>query len=593
MFIVKDRDVNHETMEYICSLGFNGIVAQVAAARLADVDKETIRQILIPDLKYIPDPKGLKDITKAAQRLKEAIENKERIGVLTDYDVDGITSHSVIRLCLIDVLGVDKDLITPIIGNRAQTGYGISNSLVDRILAHEKKPRVIISADCGSSDGPRVERLYRSGIDVIITDHHLVPAEGPPEKAYAVVNPSQPACTYSDPTIAGCMVAWLTMGEVVKAMGADHDKYLALLDYVSLGTVADCVSIGKSPANRAVVKAGLNYINKFERPCWRAYRDLVLKDKNAIFNSGSLGFQLGPRINARSRMDDPLDALLMLVAVDDERATNKLSILDADNERRKKVEQTMTNKAKIFADRVEDSLGEKASGITVWLPDGHSGVQGIVASRLVQAKGKPTVVLTPAGEGTITGSARSIPGLNIRDVLQNMADRHPDMFVKFGGHHGAAGMTIHEDSLKTFITEFAETVYDFTDGRQLVPEFMTDGQLGVEEMTIEMVDALDVLQPYGRDMESPKFRGEFIIQDIKRIGHDELHLKARAVPVTEPDGMPIDIIQFNAPKGNVEEGQVANLIYNLGKNTYRGKTTVQLMVDALTVVIPHAEHIGG
>ena len=273
--------------------------------------------------------------------------------------------------------------------------------LVERTLALKPFPTLVITADCGSSDEPRIARLKAAGIDVVVSDHHALPLEGPPVSAYACVNPTRDDCTYPDKTIAGCMVAWLLMslarGVLVEwgALPEATPKLSPWLSYVALGTVADCVSLGGSPANRAVVSYGLTLINRMDAACWRAMAARLGAD-SVPFNAETLAFQMGPRINARSRLDDPYAALHFMLAESDAVANRQLEVLDQDNQSRKAIEADMAEEARALA---ASALLADEPAVVVFLEDGHPGVQGIVASRLVQSERAPCAG-ADAGGGT-------------------------------------------------------------------------------------------------------------------------------------------------------------------------------------------------
>ncbi|MGO1345091.1 single-stranded-DNA-specific exonuclease RecJ, partial [Chromohalobacter japonicus] len=431
------------------SAGLSELQARILAGRLHEYTDD-IASLIDPSLRYLAHPERLQDARRAAERIALAVTEGEHIGILTDYDVDGITSHVVILRTLNELFGVPMHKLHSLIGHRIFDGYGISLPLVERTLALSPRPSLVITADCGSSDEPRIARLREAGLDVVVTDHHALPTAGPPASAYATVNPTRSDCDYPDPTIAGCMVAWLTMSltrSVLIEQGVaapSTPKLSPWLSYVALGTVADCVSLGASPANRAVVSHGLTLINRMGAACWWVMAER-LGDDSIPFDAETLAFQMGPRINARSRLDDPYAALHFMLATDDASARRHLEVLDTDNQSRKAIEADMVESARALA---LDALAEGASAIVVFLEDGHAGVQGIVASRLVQAFGRPTLVLTPAAApGMLTGSGRSIEGLHLRDALQRAHELAPEALPRFGGHRGAAGIGVPRERL--------------------------------------------------------------------------------------------------------------------------------------------------
>ena len=259
----ESRPIEASVFAEARSRGLDPVIARIVAGRISD--ETPLDVVLDPQLQHIAPPSELTDITKAADRLQTAIRDGERIGVLTDYDADGLTSHAVITESL-QRFGVSPENISHWIGHRLEDGYGISETLVDRLLESLPVPQVLISAECGSSDEVQIVRLKDAGVDVIVTDHHRVSDRGPPASAWAVVNPNRADCRYPDKAIAGCMVSWLVMSFLRQrlidqgVLVPTTPKLGDLLDYVALGTVADCVSLGSSETNRAVVKAGLSLI---------------------------------------------------------------------------------------------------------------------------------------------------------------------------------------------------------------------------------------------------------------------------------------------------------------------------------------------
>ena len=251
----ESRSIDASVFAEARSRGFDPVIARIVAGRITS--DTPLEAVLAPRLQHIAPPSLLTDIHQAANRLQQAILQNERIGVLTDYDADGLTSHAVITESLLR-FGVSRQKLTHWIGHRLEDGYGISEALVDRLLDSIPLPELLISADCGSSDEAQIARLQVAGIDVIVTDHHQVSDHGPPSSAYAVVNPNRTDCHYPDKAIAGCMVSWLVMSHVRQglidrqAIAADTPKLGDLLDYVALGTIADCVSLGSSETNRAI-----------------------------------------------------------------------------------------------------------------------------------------------------------------------------------------------------------------------------------------------------------------------------------------------------------------------------------------------------
>ena len=561
--------------------GLSELQARVLAGRLADYAGE---QALLtqPSLRYLEHPERLADSRRAAERIATAVTEGEHIGILTDYDVDGITSHVVIRRTLVELFGVPESRLHSLIGHRIHDGYGISLPLVERTLGLSPRPGLVITADCGSSDEPRIARLKAAGIDVVVSDHHALPLEGPPPSAHAVVNPTRSDCDYPDTAIAGCMVAWLVMSltrSVLIERGVIPQatpKLSAWLSYVALGTVADCVSLGASPANRAVVSHGLTLINRMDAACWRAMK-VRLGEDSAPFSAETLAFQMGPRINARSRLDDPYAALHYMLAGDDATALRHLQTLDEDNESRKVIERDMAEEARALA------LPQLEAGVpvlVVYLEDGHPGVQGIVASRLVQAFGRPALVLTPAAErGMLTGSGRSIDALHLRDALQRAYELAPDALPRFGGHRGAAGVGVPVDQLETFRKALHQAVEEQLKGIELFPHLFTDGALQPGQFQLATLQELEALGPYGREFDAPLFEGEFLIESLRPVGADGTHLSL----TLSAGAASLRAIWFRAlTPGELPAfglGETLRCAYRLSRNRWRGSESLQLMIE--------------
>ncbi|MCG7589893.1 MULTISPECIES: DHHA1 domain-containing protein [Halomonadaceae] len=563
------------------SEGLSELQARLLASRLPGYTGE-LAPLVSPSLRYLVHPEKLADGRRAAERIAQAVAEGESIGILTDYDVDGITSHVVIRRTLVELFGVPEHKLHSLIGHRIHDGYGISLPLVDRTLSLKPLPTLVITADCGSSDEPRIARLKAAGIDVVVSDHHALPLEGPPPSAYACVNPTRSDCAYPDKTIAGCMVAWLLMSlarSVLVEWGALPEatpKLSPWLSYVALGTVADCVSLGGSPANRAVVSHGLTLINRMDAACWRAMAARLGAD-SVPFNAETLAFQMGPRINARSRLDDPYAALHFMLAESDGVANRQLEVLDQDNQSRKAIEADMAEEARALA---APALEANEPAVVVLLEDGHPGVQGIVASRLVQAYGRPAVVLTrAAAPNMLTGSGRSIEGLHLRDALQRTFELAPEALPRFGGHSGAAGVGVPREQLDTFKTAFLQAVSEQLGDTPLYPRLWTDGELSTAQLSLATLEEIETLGPYGREFDPPLFEGRFIVEALRPVGAEGSHLMMEL----SMGAVTRKAIWFRAltpgelPSFGV--GDTLHCAYKLNRNRWRGRESLQLMVE--------------
>lgn len=557
--------------------------SRIVANRVGEgIPEQLLSQIVHTSLKNIAPPELLKDCDRAVKRIALAIKNNETIGLLTDYDVDGITSHAILFHSLRDFFAVSEEKIQHLIGHRIDDGYGISQGLVDRILNSNRLPELIITADCGSSDELQILQLKDRGIDVIVTDHHAIPQEGIPRSALAIVNPTREDCDYPDSTIAGCMVSWLLMSQlrseliIDEIIVANTAKLANLLDFVALGTVADAVSLS-SPINRAVVNVGLKVMNQLQRPCWNAIKKMLDRDFQA-FTAEDLGFQIGPRINARSRMSDPYMALHYLSAASLYQSSQYLVELDKDNQSRKETEKDMLEIALGLAKK---QLVTQKWSIVIFHEKFHAGVQGIVASRLMEKFGRPVIVLSPTNKPSqLTGSARTIPGVHIRDAIEQVANQCSDIVLGFGGHKGAAGLKLNSLAVKEFTRLFDKAVkLQLSDDADLRPVIYTDGELSESEMSFQTIAELKHLEPYGREFEAPVFEGDFKVQSLRVIGSEGHHLMVQLATESQS----FRAVWFRALENKSDPfpfvaGQLVHVVYQLKENYFRGNFSIQLHI---------------
>ncbi|MCW8931030.1 MAG: single-stranded-DNA-specific exonuclease RecJ [Gammaproteobacteria bacterium] len=565
------------------TLSLSPLQARIVANRSGEFDSEhLLTQVVNTSLKNIPSPNLLQDSDKAVKRIAKAIRDGEVIGLLTDYDVDGITSHAILLHSLRDFFGISEHKIQHLIGHRIEDGYGVSQGLVNRILDSEVLPQLIITADCGSSDQLQIEQLKAKGIDVIVTDHHAIPQEGIPLSALATINPTREDCDYPDSTIAGCMVSWLLMSllrnELVSSnvISQNTPKLSGLLDFVALGTVADAVSLS-SPINRAVVNVGLKVMNQLQRPCWQAIKKMLDRDFQ-VFTAEDLGFQIGPRINARSRMSDPYMALHYLSAGTLNESTKYLLELDKDNQIRKETEKEMLD---IAYELAKKQLNILKWSLVIYHEQFHAGVQGIVASRLMEKFGRPVIVFSPSNESEkLTGSARTIPGVHIRDAIEVVANECPEIVLGFGGHKGAAGLKIIGQLIDEFRVKFDLAIaQQLSVDDDLRPTIYTDGELAESELSFQTIAELKYLEPYGREFETPIFDGDFKVQSIRVIGSEGNHLMIQLAT----DSYSFRAVWFRALEKKNDpfpfvEGQFIHAVYQLKENYYRGNFSIQLHI---------------
>ncbi|WP_019023031.1 DHH family phosphoesterase [Thioalkalivibrio sp. ALE23] len=565
-------------------MGLTKIQARVLAGRLAVPEHQSLEPIVSPTLRHLSDPTGLPDIETGARRLVEAVRAGETIALVCDHDVDGVTSMAVLYRGIVDVLGGDPACLVPFIGHRLKEGYGLSDALVDRML-EDTSPSLVVTADHGSADEPRIRRLAEQGIETIVTDHHAIPEDGIPASAVACITPTREDSRYGDPAIAGCMVAWLLIAQAGRMLDLDEESMKQtrqardrLLDFVALGTVADCVSLGESVNNRAVVRAGLRRMNEAEpRPCWAVARERLAQGQRDL-DEQSLAFDIGPRINARGRLDEAMAGVRFLLSGNDRTATKWWDAIEEENENRKAIERDL----KVTAlEQASERYAEGAAGLAIWLSEGHPGVHGIVASRVVEAFGRPTVCLSPVygDPDRITGSARGIPGIHIKRVMDAVATAVPGMLLKHGGHQGAGGLTLYRKDLSRFqqLWDTACQTQAEAVGVRMDPVIWVDGEL--HRPSLETVEELRAIAPFGRGFEGALFTMEAKLYELKAVG-DQTHFQ---VTLQGSNGLfrgiwfnAVSIEEAGVPP--VSEGKRYQWIYSPKINYFRGEERLQLFV---------------
>lgn len=520
----------------------------------------------------------LRGIEQAVTLLADAIENQQRILIVGDFDADGATASSVGVLGLRQLGAAHVDYLVP---NRFEYGYGLTPEIV--AVALQRSPDLLVTVDNGISSLDGVAAAKDAGLKVVVTDHHL-PGPALPD-ADAIVNPNQPECAFPSKCIAGVGVifyvllalrARLREQDWFARSGRQEPNLAELLDLVALGSVADVVPLDAN--NRIFVHQGLARIRAGRaRPGLRAILEVAGRDPRRI-TSTDLGFILGPRLNAAGRLDDMSLGIECLLCEDEALARDMAVQLDQLNQDRKAIEQGMQREA--LAQLKDLPADDMPFGLCLFDPDWHQGVIGILASRLKERYHRPTIAFADAGEGMLKGSARSVPGLHIRDALDAVAARHPGLISKFGGHAMAAGLSLPQENFGAFAMAFDTEVRRQLTDDDLAGRLLSDGCLGVEEFHLELAKALRHAGPWGQHFPEPLFHGIFQIVHQRLVG--ERHLKL--VVKSECGSLQLDGIAFNIdreiwPNPGVRWAEVA---YKLDVNEYRGQESVQLLVQHIS-----------
>ncbi|NMY43378.1 single-stranded-DNA-specific exonuclease RecJ [Pseudomonas sp. WS 5013] len=519
----------------------------------------------------------LKGIDAAVDLLVQALQQRQRILIVGDFDADGATASSVGVLGLRMLGAAHVDYLVP---NRFEYGYGLTPEIV--AVALQRQPELLVTVDNGISSVDGVTAAKEAGLKVLVTDHHLPGPELP--AADAIVNPNQPGCAFPSKALAGVGVMFyvlLALRARLREIGWFASSGMAepnlgeLLDLVALGSVADVVPLDAN--NRILVHQGLARIRAGRaRPGLRAVLEVAGR-QHARITSTDLGFILGPRLNAAGRLDDMSLGIECLLCEDEALARDMAQQLDELNKDRKAIEQGMQREA--LAQLQDLPLADMPFGLCLFEPDWHQGVIGILASRLKERYHRPAIAFADAGDGLLKGSARSVPGLHIRDALDAVAARHPGLISKFGGHAMAAGLSLPQEHFGAFAAAFDAEVRRQLSEDDLTGRLLSDGQLGAEEFHLELAKALRHAGPWGQHFPEPLFHGVFQIVTQRVVG--EKHLKL--VLKTECGSLTLDGIAFNVdrdiwPNPNVRWVELA---YKLDVNEYQGRESVQLMVAHL------------
>ncbi len=579
---LKVRDMDEAIQQQAIEKGLHPIVARVIAARPLP-EGVLLDQVLAPKLKDLHQPFTLSDLNKAAVRIVNAIIDCEVIAIITDHDCDGQTAHAVLKSALIEYFNVPSRRILSFIGHRMEEGYGLSAKLVKRILDTPNRPTLVITADHGSADEPRISLLKQAGIDVIVTDHHQIPTSGTPNSAYACINPLRTDSQYKDNFIAGCMVAWLTMIAVRKELISRYpeikiNSLQELLDFVAVGTVADCVSMARSINNRIVVSYGLKLINAGSRPCWQALKDLCIGE----ITSTDLGFTIGPILNSDGRLRDALGSLDLLMAQDLPTARVIVKELQEQNQQRKDL-QTQIIRAGI---EISQSLLEKNRySLVLNLANGHPGVHGIAASRLKDLYGRPTVFLAPkyGEQNCITGSIRGISNFNVSAALNYINQQDPNIMLAFGGHFGAGGVTLLATNFDKFSNLFERAAKQQLSLDDLGPELLHDGPIDLSLIDLSLIEEINKLEPFGREFEQPVFLVRAVLEEFRLIKsgtHAKICLRDGSYKV---NGMWFNC-KIDDTLSAFQSGQRVECAFAPYTNAYQGLKSAQLNVRWMKII---------
>ncbi len=598
--IRKDYDL--ETVEKLAaSLGVDKIIATLLVERGVATFEEA-RRFFRPGLDQINDPFLMKGMTQAIDRINEAIAKQERIMVYGDYDVDGTSAVALVYSYLKE-LDRNIDFYVP---DREREGYGISYQGID--YAHETGVGLMIALDCGIKAMEQVAYAKERGIDFIIGDHHL-PDEVVPA-AVAVLDPKQADCPYPYKELSGCGIGFkiveahleqrlgvrlCDLPEQLDAARRQRQEELKLrllkyLDLVAVSIASDIVPI--MGENRVLAYFGLRVLNTKPRAGIEAIlryghvdrrkADMAEQGEAADKRAGyfekeltisDLVFLVGPRINAAGRIRSAFDSVRLMLTDDPGTARQLAEDINNYNLERKDLDTSATEEAKRRIDTDEFYRGRQS--LVLYDPKWHRGVVGIVASRIVEAYNKPTIVFTEGADGLVTGSARSLKEFDVHEALEKCAD----LLEHFGGHKSAAGVSLRKENMRAFLDRFEALVRQGLGEEEVVPEVEVDAEIGFSQITPKFLRILKQFAPFGPENNVPVFVSRELVDTggARIVGTN--HLKFNAIPIAERTApYPAIAFQMGEALGGMSRGERFDLCYQLEENYWRGRTEIQLNV---------------
>ena len=522
--------------------------------------EKEIADYLSPSLKDLPDPVLMADMDTASQRVADAVIKSEKITIYGDYDVDGVSSSALLTEFLREV-GAKVDFYIP---DRLTEGYGLNLGAIETIA---RNSRLLITTDLGITAVEEVNKANELGLDVVIVDHHQVPEELP--KAVACLDPHRPDCKFPFEGLCATGVAFmLAIGVRRELRARGHFKngieptLKSPLDLVALATVADMVPVKST--NRLLVRAGLQRLATQARPGLSALMQIAKIDPQWV-TTGDLGYKIGPRINARGRLEHAGLAVELLLSKDPKQCQSIASSLDAANQERQRIEKQSVEEAIQF---VEANNYERFSAFVIYQAEWHPGVLGLIASRLAHRYNRPTFIIGEGGKA----SGRSIPGVNLHAALEKSAE----LFIRFGGHKAAAGLTIVEENIEDFRQRFDRFVRDALGPPPYQKTLEPDLELPEEMISLGFLSELESLAPFGMENPEPLFVSKGLrVVSKKLVGKDHLKLvlgEQRLSAIAFGKGDLID-----------ELPEQIDVAYRLERNIFRGQTSLQLRIEDLRV----------
>ena len=550
----KIKDIDKEKInEYIEKFEISEITAKMLIAK--DIKEDKVIDYLNPSIDKLYDPYLLEDMDKITDRIIEANQNNEKIAIYGDYDVDGITSITLLYSFLKN-LEYDVEYYLP---DRQEEGYGLNKAAILKLK--EQGISLIITVDCGISAVEEVEYANTLGMDVCITDHHECSDTLP--KAISIVNPKRPDSTYPFNSLAGVGVTFKVLSAIVKRLGLDENEYLKYLDIAAVGTIADIVPLVGE--NRIITANGLELLAKTKNEGLKALMKVARIEK---VDSDNVSFGIAPRINASGRMADATVAVKMLLAENEMEAYKYAKVLDAQNTKRQEVEKGIYNEA--IAQIERDGLDKKKTMVIAG-ENWHQGVIGIVASKLTEKYLKPVILLAHDGE-TAKGSGRIPAGISLYDALSECSD----LLTTFGGHELAAGLTLEAKNIEAFREKFEQVITSMKE-EDFVRVIDIDTEITKKDITLNILDDINLLAPFGQKNKKPVFMYKNLkVTSVSTLKEDK-HLKFR---LSDGDFY-VDAVFFGAGnrRDEVTLGDKIDVAVNISLNEFQGRKSIQFLMS--------------
>jgi single-stranded-DNA-specific exonuclease len=503
-------------------------------------------------LKDLPQPSSFKDMQKATNRIVQAINNREKITIIGDYDVDGVTATTLMKL-FFDEIEYEVNWIIP---NRFNDGYGLSSKIIPRIVGTD----LAITVDNGISALIAAKLCKEEGIELIITDHHLLPPQMP--EAYAIIDQKQEDCNFPYDEVCGAQIAWYLIASLKNALNIKINM-IEYMELVAIAIIADMMPL--QHINRAMVIAGIKALNKSKRAAIRAFLEHTQKEE---LSAEDIGFFLAPLLNSAGRMDDAKWSVEFLLSTNIYDARVRLERLLDFNNARKAIEQDITSKAL-------SQVNSKSEVIVVEGEEWHEGVVGIVAARVARYHEKPCIVLSNNAEGTLKGSGRSFNSCDLFSIV----DECREYLDKFGGHSAAIGLSMQFKNLEEFKLQLQKNYEKANFAKELIdPDIV--GELHFSNISFELTNLVRQYEPYGQGNPTPKYISKNVkILQVQSMGKEAEHLRFTFLQ----DGITMAAVQFKS-REVYEEGSIVDVVYTVNENHFRGNVTLQLIVEKCIVV---------